>query len=166
MNENKKKYNLPVGGMTCASCVAKVEKVLNKIEGIENAQVNFATEKVSFDVKDKNVDLKAAAEKLEKFGYSLNLNSSQPNEKSNKENISSEQGIQENNDLTKDFRLALILTIPVFLISMLSNMYSGWPISTDYTHKILLILTTPILFIPGERFFKIFWTNLNIFHLK
>jgi len=166
MKENIKNYNLPVAGMTCASCVARVEKVLNKIEGIENAQVNFATEKVSFEVKDKNLNLKDAAEKLKNYGYSLDLNSSQIDEKSEEVKSASEEYISENHSLEKDFRLALILTIPVFLISILSNMYSGWPISADYTHKILLILTTPILFIPGKRFFKVFWTNIKHFSFE
>lgn len=166
MSENKKKYNLPVGGMTCASCVSRVEKVLNNFNGIENAQVNFASEKVSFDVKDESIDLKAAAEKLEKFGYSLNLNSSKIDQNSEHTNEISRQNTSENNDLVKDFRLALILTIPVFIITMLSNIYSGWFLSADYTNKILLILTTPILFIPGKRFFRVFWTNLKHFSFE
>lgn len=166
MSENKKKYNLPVGGMTCASCVSRVEKVLNNFNGIENAQVNFASEKVSFDVKDESIDLKAAAEKLEKFGYSLNLNSSKIDQNSEHTNEISRQNTSENNDLVKDFRLALILTIPVFVITMLSNIYSGWFLSADYTNKILLILTTPILFIPGKRFFMVFWTNLKHFSFE
>lgn len=161
MSEYKNNFNLPVGGMTCASCVARVEKVLNKIEGIENAQVNFATEKVSFNVKDKNFDLKKASDELEKFGYSLNINSLNENSLSGVKNSSSEEEIVENDELSKDFRLALILTIPVFIISMFSGFIHGWPLNDDYTNKILLILTTPILFIPGKRFFKVFWSNLK-----
>ncbi len=42
------KISLPVEGMTCASCVARVEKSIAKIEGVTDVAVNLATEKVNF----------------------------------------------------------------------------------------------------------------------
>lgn len=166
MSKNKINYNLSVGGMTCASCVARVEKALNKFEGIENAQVNYASEKVSFDISDENVNLKVAAEKLEKIGYTLNLNTFRNDKKHEEIKSESEENISENNDIFKNFRLSLIFTLPVLVISMLSNMYSNWFLSAEYSHKILLILTTPILFIPGKKFFKVFWNNLKHFSFE
>ncbi|MEE9432016.1 MAG: heavy metal translocating P-type ATPase [Melioribacteraceae bacterium] len=167
INIETTKYNLPVTGMTCASCVARVEKILNKVEGIENVKVNYATEKVSFDVVDNNIDIKKTAEKLEKYGYSMQLQDSSFN-KPTATSDSEDFGVfsKEYDELKKDFRLALIFTIPLFIISMLSNMYSSWSLSSDYTYKILLLLTTPVLFIPGKRFFKIFWTNLKHFSFE
>lgn len=164
MNDNNK-YNLPVTGMTCASCVARVEKVLGKFNGLENVKVNYATEKVSFEVADKNVNLQEAADKLEKYGYKLNLEQESNEKKQNSRNDS--QSISEDyKNLKNDFRLALFFTIPVFIISMLSAMTDMWQISEEYTHKILLILTTPILFLPGKRFFKVFWSNLKHFSFE
>jgi P-type Cu+ transporter len=162
MNKVVKKYNLPVTGMTCASCVARVEKVLTKQEGLENVKVNYATEKVTFDVVDKSIDLEKTAEKLENYGYSLQLENSLSNNLDRK-TIKNESDVfsKEYLELKNDFWLALSLTIPVFIISMISGLYSDWPLSFDYTHKFLLILTTPILFIPGKRFYKIFWSNLK-----
>ena len=167
MNIISGKYNLPVTGMTCASCVARVEKVLTKVDGLENVKVNYATENVSFDVVDSSIDIQKAAEKLKKYGYEIELNQNTLNNKMvGVENNDSELFSNEYNELKKDFKLALFFTIPIFLISMFSNMYSEWPVSSDYTHKILLILTTPVLFIPGKRFFKIFWTNLKHFSFE
>lgn len=163
---NSKTYNLPVKGMTCASCVARVEKVLGKIEGIENAQVNFATEKVSFDINENVADLNEAAKKLEKYGYSLDLTSDSKPKTVKDSQITLGETSTEDNSPKKDFKLSLIFTLPLFLISMVSTMYSDWPLSADYTHKILLVLTTPILFIPGRRFFKVFWTNLKHFSFE
>ena len=166
MNQTIKKiekYNLPVTGMTCASCVARVEKILNKIEGIENVKVNYATEKVSFEVADETVDITQASKQLEKYGYSIELQTH--HEKSldiDKKNVLS----NEYNELKSQFIFALIFTVPIFIISMFSNMFSAWPLSQDYTNKILLILTTPVLFISGKRFFKIFWTNLKHFSFE
>jgi Cu+-exporting ATPase len=166
MNQTIKKiekYDLPVTGMTCASCVARVEKILNKIEGIENVKVNYATEKVSFEVVDETVDITQASKQLEKYGYSIELQTH--HEKSldiDKKNVLS----NEYNELKSQFIFALIFTVPIFIISMFSNMFSAWPLSQDYTNKILLILTTPVLFISGKRFFKIFWTNLKHFSFE
>jgi cation transport ATPase len=66
--------------------------------------------------------------------------------------------------IKKDFLLSLIFTIPVFTISMLINFpffLDIWQISTDNTYKILLLLTTPIIFISGKRFYQAAWTNLK-----
>ncbi len=55
MNNKTTKYAFPVEGMTCASCVARVEKALVKINGIENVSVNFANEKVAFESPQKKL---------------------------------------------------------------------------------------------------------------
>ena len=44
------KISAPVSGMTCASCVARVEKSISRIEGIKNVSVNLATEKANFEI--------------------------------------------------------------------------------------------------------------------
>jgi Cu+-exporting ATPase len=156
--KSQNKYTLPVGGMTCASCVARVEKVLGKIEGLENVKVNYATEKVSFDVLGTDVNIEKAAEKLEKYGYELKLN----DRKSHSDTVSAHKEIDPDYlKLISDFKLALILTIPIFLISMFSGYIEGWPLSPENNNKILFLLSIPILFIPGKRFFTVFWKNLK-----
>ncbi len=159
------KYNLPVEGMTCASCVARVEKSLMKIEGIENVIVNYASEKVSFEV-DENVGLDVAKQAVEKYGYKLHT------EIANSDN--STDTIEYENDehylkLKSDLIFSAILTLPIFLISMLREFdwfTSVWLVNDDYTNKILLLLTTPVIFISGKRFYKIFWANLKYFSFE
>ncbi len=160
------KYNLPVEGMTCASCVARVEKSLKKIEGIANVSVNFATEKVSFEI-DEKTDISVAADAIGKYGYILHTEKSS-GETDNSKTENSEDKIFEEHfkTLKKDFYFALILTIPLFIISMFrefSFFQSFWNLSADYTNKILLILATPIVLISGKRFFSSFWANLKHF---
>lgn len=157
------KYSIPVEGMTCASCVARVEKALGKVEGLENVNVNFGTEKVTFEADD-GIDLKAAEDAVDKYGYKLIMPS--PETKAN-ENISSEKISDDHYEgLKKDFITALIFTIPLFLISM-GGMFDFfktiWPLGEADTNKILFLLATPIMFIPGKRFFGVFWTNLKHF---
>ncbi|MDZ7765155.1 MAG: heavy metal-associated domain-containing protein [Melioribacteraceae bacterium] len=68
-----KKYNLPVKGMTCASCVARVEKVVGKFDGVKNVSVNFANEKVAFETESDSVDLQKIAETVGEYGYEMEL---------------------------------------------------------------------------------------------
>ncbi|HEX2868583.1 MAG TPA: heavy metal translocating P-type ATPase [Ignavibacteriales bacterium] len=165
------KFSLPVEGMTCASCVARVEKALGKVEGVKNVAVNFATEKANFELDPSKADLSKIAEIIEEAGYKIKLP-----EKTEKAQADTLPEAEEDNKfykaLTKDLLFALIMTIPVFLISM--SMEFTWfhrlfPSSVshvkmmDYINKVLLILTTPIVFISGKRFFTIFWNNLKHF---
>lgn len=159
------KYNLPVEGMTCASCVARVEKSLNKIDGIENVIVNYASEKVSFEVDD-NVELDIAKKAVEKYGYKLHTEIL--HDKNNVDTIDDEtEG--HYSKLKSDLIFSAILTLPIFLISM-SRAFewfsSIWFLNDDYTNKILLLLTTPVIFISGKRFYNIFWTNIKHFSFE
>jgi len=159
------KYNLPVEGMTCASCVTRVEKALSKVEGIENVSVNLANEKVTFDMNE-GLSPDLAAKAIDKFGYKLHTESLKDNETENK----SDNLIDEYyTNLKKDFIFSALLTLPIFLISMLREFIwfsSIFPFGDDYTNKILLILVTPIIFVSGKRFYKIFWTNLKHFSFE
>ena len=154
-----KKYNLPVKGMTCASCVARVEKVVGKFDGVKNVSVNFANEKVSFETENGNVDLKEIADTVANYGYEMELTEE-------KEEKKSEETEEKQSDVKTDFISALVFTIPVFIISMLYDFeffQNLWPLDRDYTNKLLLILTTPVIFISGKRFYKVFWTNFKHF---
>ena len=167
------KFSIPVEGMTCASCVARVEKAIGKVDGVKNVAVNFATEKANFELDPSKADLRKVAEIVEDAGYKVKL----PEKTETAAAAASEpEAVGEDNQfykaLTKDLIFALIMTIPVFLISM--SMEFSWfhrmfPVSVshammmDYVNKVLLILTTPIVFISGKRFFTIFWNNLKHF---
>ncbi|MCU7512109.1 MAG: copper-translocating P-type ATPase [Ignavibacteria bacterium] len=166
------KFSLPVEGMTCASCVARVEKAIGKVEGVKNVAVNFATEKANFELDPSKADLSKIAEIVEDAGYKIKL--PEKTETAQPEALPEEK--EEDNAfykaLKKDLLFALILTVPVFIISMtmdFSWFHRMFPASLsheklmDYINKILLILTTPVVFISGKRFFTIFYNNLKHF---
>jgi P-type Cu+ transporter len=162
-----KNYNLPVEGMTCASCVTRIEKIISKFEGVKNVSVNLATEHVTFEVENNNFNLIPVAAAVEEYGYKLKL---ETDNKINLKNIDDNSIVEEKDDyfeqVIKDFRFSVTITIPVFVISMLMSFpffQNFWPLSTGSTYKILFILTTPIIFIGGKRFFKAAWTNLKHF---
>ena len=57
-----------ISGMTCAACAARIEKVVGKMDGVQAANVNFATEKMTLEAEDK-VSLDEVLQKIEKVGY-------------------------------------------------------------------------------------------------
>ncbi len=65
------KQSYPVIGMGCASCVNKVESVLNKTEGVASANVNFASEKVLVEYDDEKIDTKGLEKAVKSVGYEL-----------------------------------------------------------------------------------------------
>jgi Cu+-exporting ATPase len=157
-----KKISLPVEGMSCASCVMRVEKAISKADGIKNVSVNLATEKVSLELDPGKVDFYSIGKLVEDAGYKIDLSDIVSNgihSSANKNNFKDSFEDQTK----KDFVLAIIFTIPVLLINM-GMMWNGFniiiPFSTEQINKLLLILTTPIIFISGKRFFVAFWKNL------
>jgi Cu+-exporting ATPase len=157
-----KKISLPVEGMTCASCVARVEKALSKVDGIEDVSVNFATEKVSLSFNPDKVNEKIISSAVEDAGYKIDVTPLQKTTKMEERIAPSKPNDFEKN-LKKDFILSVILTIPVLVLNM-GSMFDGFSqfisLSQESINKLLLILTTPVIFISGKRFFSIFWKNL------
>lgn len=60
---------IPIGGMTCAACAQRIEKVLGRLEGVESASVNLATEKATVAYDPQKVRLSAIKGAIEKAGY-------------------------------------------------------------------------------------------------
>lgn len=61
----------PVLGMTCASCVRKIESVLGKTEGVIEAAVNFASEKVTIEYDNDKINLEKIEKIIKSLGYEL-----------------------------------------------------------------------------------------------
>jgi Cu+-exporting ATPase len=163
--ENKETLSLPVEGMTCASCVVRVEKSLKKLEGVEDVNVNLATEKVTFTFNKSHVDLNKISDAVEDAGYKIILPSKHATADvpgSGYENESSKRY----NELKNHFIFSLVIAVPVMIINMISmtSWFMKWsPLSMDYVNRILFLLTTLIIFIPGRRFFISAWKLLKHF---
>ncbi|HNS24906.1 MAG TPA: heavy metal-associated domain-containing protein, partial [Methanobacteriaceae archaeon] len=71
MAESKKKAEIKISGMHCASCALNVEKFLQSVEGVENAQVNFGTEKATVEYDPEKVELVKIEEKVQDAGYGV-----------------------------------------------------------------------------------------------
>ncbi len=158
------KLSLPVEGMTCASCVARVEKTIAKLDGIKNVSVNLATEKASFEYDPDLLDFKKLADSIEDAGYKLDLSLL---DKQSLSTDSAELKVDTHlKELKNDLLFAAVLSVPILLINM-GMMWEGFFLrkflNIEEINKILLLLTTPVVFVSGKRFYRIFWNNLKHF---
>jgi len=65
------KETYPVLGISCASCVKKIEDVLNKTDGVIEANVNFATEKLTIEYDNDRLDIKKIDKIVKSIGFEL-----------------------------------------------------------------------------------------------
>ena len=71
MSGKTKEATLPISGMTCAACALRIEKGLNRLEGVETASVNLALEKSTVSYDPEKTDLDAIRKKIEALGYGV-----------------------------------------------------------------------------------------------
>lgn len=150
---------LSIKGMTCASCVSRVEKALKTVPGVTQASVNLATHRATLrfnpsvqETQSLIAELLAASEKA---GYEASLiDGTQVTE----DELAAEQE-QEAHALNRSFTLALILTLPVFILEMGSHVFPAIHHLIDETIGmqrswwLQALLTTLILLGPGRSFF-------------
>ncbi|HCV43432.1 MAG TPA: heavy metal translocating P-type ATPase, partial [Bacteroidetes bacterium] len=153
--------SLPVEGMTCASCVARVEKALKKVDGVQKAAVNLATEKATIVFDPSHVNITQLKKAVDDAGYSLVVQESKASTSFGEESSSKDTAYRL---LRKEFVFSLALTVPIMALSMLSmfESYAEWsPLTMEDTNKFLLLLATPVMFVSGRRFFVGFWKTVK-----
>jgi Cu+-exporting ATPase len=130
---------LPIEGMTCASCANRIERQLNKVDGV-NATVNYATERATVKYDPATVEPDALVGAVEAAGYSATLPSAE--------------------DPTAPLRRRLIisglLSVPVLLIAMIPALqFDNW-------QWLSLNLATPVVLWGAWPFHKATWANLKL----
>jgi Cu+-exporting ATPase len=149
--------DLQVGGMTCASCVGRVERALRKVPGVQDAVVNLATERASVQLQG-GVTVGALIAAIEKAGYEA-----QPVAHSvgaAGEDATTERQAQERESLKRSLIFATVFALPVFLLEMGGHMvpaFHHWiagSIGTQNSWYLQCALTAVVLFGPGRRFFE------------
>lgn len=144
-----KQYN--VTGMNCASCVARVEKAVNKVDGVTSCSVNLLTNSMSVDGDVKSSDVISAVEKAG-YGASLKGNSSKEN-KSNDEPLKD----TETPKLKKRLFSSLVFLILLMYISM-GHMMWGFPLPSILANNhiamgLIQLLLTGIIMVINQKFF-------------
>lgn len=144
-----KQYN--VTGMSCASCVARVEKAVNKVDGVTSCSVNLLTNSMSVDGDVKSSDVISA---VEKAGYGASLKGN-----SFKENKSNDEPLKdtETPKLKKRLFSSLVFLILLMYISM-GHMMWGFPLPSILANNhiamgLIQLLLTGIIMVINQKFF-------------
>ena len=152
------KKDFKVTGMTCAACSSRVERVLNKMEGVTKAEVNLATEDLHVDYDDSKLNTQDIIGKIEKAGYGAY----EVKEETKIDETDKEEAI---NSLKKRFVLSLVFAVPLLYISMghmmgapLPNIINPMDNAMNFA-LIQLILVIPVM-IVGRKFFISGFKNL------
>ncbi len=143
---------LEIGGMTCASCAMRIEKKLNKLEGV-TATVNYATEKAQVHAAD-GVDVETLIAEVQKTGYTASL----PRSADSATGDGAEQDdVLDTELVTLRQRLigAVVLSVPVIVMAMIPALqFTYWQWAS-------LALAAPVVSWAAWPFHKAAWTNLT-----
>ncbi len=146
-------YELEIGGMTCASCANRIERKLNRLDGIE-ATVNYATEKAKVHVPE-GFDPQLLIAEVEKTGYRAELPAPPAPVGAAGASDDAEQADPEMTALRHRLIGSIWLAVPVILISMIPAL------QFDYWQWAVLTLTAPVIVWAAWPFHKAAWTNLK-----
>jgi Cu+-exporting ATPase len=143
-SSNSEFFSLDIGGMTCASCVSRVEKALDKIPGVEAASVNLATEQARVRIKSGSSSLAEIIALVQKTGYEAKESSTRGNlDQKMAKSFWAADGLGR-------VILSFLLSAPLFLPMFLMPFGIHWSLSGWWQ----LALATPVQFILGWRFYK------------
>jgi Cu+-exporting ATPase len=136
---------LPITGMTCASCANRVERKLNKLDGV-SASVNYATERATVDFDPGAVAPEQLVAAVEAAGYEAALPSAEP---------AQEPADDPAAALRQRLIVSALLTLPVLLLAMIP------PLQFDNWQWLTLTLAAPVVVWGALPFHRAAWLNLR-----
>lgn len=145
-SEKLKKIEIKISGMTCASCSARVERVVKKIEGIKEISVNLATEKAFVEFNSDKLSINDVTGAIKKAGYGAEIIEKKSSD------VEKDARIKEISNLKKNLIISAMLTIPLFLGMVLSMLKIEIPFFRSAYFQ--LALATPVQFVIGAKFYK------------
>ena len=149
--ESPVRVDFSLGGMSCASCAARIEKRISALPGVEDCNVNFATETatVRFDPASEDVDAVESA--VADLGYSAHASNPEHAHPSHDHMHHDE----DPDDIRRRLVVAVVLSVPVVLVSMVPALtFGGW-------EWFAAVLSTPVIFWCGLPYHRATWTNLK-----
>ena len=152
----KEKIVLPIQGMSCASCVNRVETALNQIPGVIQANVNLALQNATVDITPGKVTVRDLAREVEALGYKVPHIEEGPG--IDKEKLAREEEIK---NLKRKFIAGLILIIPIFVLMSWDHLGLSplWELSKKTNFILQLLFQTPVQFWIGWQFYKGAWAT-------
>ncbi|MFK0096673.1 heavy metal translocating P-type ATPase [Streptomyces sp. NPDC091040] len=139
---------LAIGGMTCASCAARIEKKLNRMDGV-TATVNYATEKAHVTYDGAAASVQDLVATVEKTGYTAH----EPAPPARTTEEAAVPAPQAPDTLRQRLITAVLLAVPVVAMSMIPALqFDNW-------QWLALTLTAPVVTYAGWPFHRAAWTN-------
>ena len=149
-----RRLELAVQGMTCASCASRIERKLNKLDGV-TASVNYATEKAAVQFDPGQVTPEQLLAAVKATGYEARLPASSQTATGETEQVAAEDERDPTRALRQRLSGAAVLSIPLLVISMVS------PLQFRYWQWLALELATPVVLWAGWPFHQAAWQNLK-----
>jgi len=180
-------FELPITGMTCASCSTRVEKALRKTPGVLEASVNLATERASIIIAPGVADLASLTAAVEKAGYGVIAPAAAETAAEQGEDAETLARRAELSDKRRKLVVAVAFGLPLFLLSMARDfgLIAPWLIGAgaammaqmpgasmeemmgmvaardDLLNWLFLALATPVQFFSGRDFYVHAWKALK-----
>ncbi|QPJ62814.1 MAG: copper-translocating P-type ATPase [Candidatus Nitronauta litoralis] len=145
-----------VVGMSCASCVSRLESKLASLPGVLEARASLATEEVALEYLENKVGPADFKKALEEIGYEIKL----PEQSELQTGEEDDPHQKEYHSLKNRFLFSLVTSAIVMLISMQDLLFGGG-IPAQMARWIMLGLSTPVLFYGGSLFFVRAWKGLT-----
>jgi Cu+-exporting ATPase len=137
-------FDLPITGMTCASCVGRVERALRKVPGVTNATVNLANERAHVEAAEP-IDPASLIAAVDKAGYGASLEQDPSVQEADQ---------QKRHDSERwHLMLAIVLAVPLVLPMLLQPLGVHWMLPA----WVQFLLATPVQFFLGARFYVAAW---------
>jgi Cu+-exporting ATPase len=137
---------LPITGMTCASCASRIERSLNRLDGV-HASVNYATERATVEFDSGSVAPERLVEAVESVGYRAVLPTTEAEQPEGEEDSTA--------PLRRRLLVSAVLSAPVLLLSMIPALqFDNW-------QWLALQLATPVVLWGGWPFHHAAWANLK-----
>lgn len=150
------KAELAISGMTCAACSARIEKGLNRMEGVRQANINLAMERGMVVYNPAVISLDRLIEKIRDLGYDAALLTGEGEGEAERDRKSEEMTRQRNK-----FIVSAILSLPL-MWTMFAHFYAvNWVPAILMDHWVQLALATPVQFVIGWQFYKGAWNSLR-----
>ncbi len=141
---SKEKINLNISGMTCVNCSNGIERVVNKMDGLELSKVNFTSNSGEFTIDTEKLDKAKLIAKIKKLGYGV------------EENIEAlEIAKKESYKKLK----ALFFVAASFSVYIFAFMF--FPLTMVNNNYIIFALATVVQFYPGLRFYSLAYKALS-----
>ncbi|MBB6453482.1 Cu+-exporting ATPase [Salirhabdus euzebyi] len=148
----KEKVELDVFGMTCAACSTRIEKVLNKMDGIEKATVNLANETALIEYEASTVQVDDIIHRIQKLGYDTKQRADQKEKELDKE--------EELKQKRMKLYISAALSLPL-LYTMLEHLFNLYVPPLLMNPWFQFLLATPVQFVIGWQFYVGAYKNLR-----